>query len=159
MEIGKGGACWIEISLHRGRDYKGLEIFVKADPKIESFFAAQSQAPAIDIRSFGENWSPIDPSPLLIYRIANDTIGDCYRFDNVGAPFTLPSARDPKANLSFLKFIGISSPTGITFGVNNPSSKPFVKELANSISVASKAFLRDHIVPFHISLRVSSQEL
>lgn len=153
-EVQKGGECWLQLSI--ARRAKGLEIFAKADPRVEEFIIALSVNGDYDqLEMLSRNWYSLDPEkPIQVYRLEKDL--KPYVLLSVGA-----SVRDKfgNPNLSFLQFVGLSKPEGIKYGVAGPFNRSYARALSSDIAQSCRDLFKDYIVPIHINIRISSQEL
>jgi hypothetical protein len=61
-------------------------------------------------------------------------------------------------NISFLQFVGISSPGGVTFRMNGPYLDDTVRKISGGIVKGARKLIKDYIVPMRITLRIMSQE-
>ena len=165
--ITKGGVCWFEFSIKRGFSHteptRGLEIFIRTDPRVENLFSGLSKDNHPDrltdpLTDYSPHWRVLGPNPIQVYRVGNGPQGSDYTFDEVGNPIG-KHPKTGKMNLSFLKFVGISNPAGITFEVTGPFSRQFILDLRRDIGPPMRNFARDYVTPIHVNLRISSQDL
>lgn len=153
-QIMKSGVCWFEMTI--GRNKKGIELFVRATPELESFMASMGSGDTDDITAYGRDWCS-DISKLRVYRITKDVALGTFSLARVCEPLDGANQRDLRVNLSFLRFVGIGEPAGITFTVIGPFSKAYITKLSASISAEVKELIRQYIVPVQVNLRISSQ--
>lgn len=166
--VTKGGVAWLEMSFDRGK--KGLEIYAKADPRVEDFMQSLAcGAPPEPIENYGHEWYMVK-NPLLVYPLERGLPNSTYTIEKVGEGFKHPAVSNngerqllipasPKLNISFLRIVGIGQPGGVTWGLSGPVSKPYIRTIAGEIAAEVRNLVRDYIVPVHINLRISSQEL
>lgn len=155
-EVTKGGECWLQISIDRRS--KGLEVYIKADPRVEEFMASVSNGKFESLESYSRNWCGKDPlNPLKVYVLDRELTSNGYLLNNVCG--NLIDGRTSNVNLSFLQFVGISNPEGIRFMISGPFQDEYVKGLIPKILTATRTLLKTYIVPIHINLRISSQEI
>lgn len=159
VQVNKGDVCWFELSV--GRNSKGLDIFVKADVKLEEFFKGQmGQSESVSI--YGREWINSDPDKdLETYKISKSltsaSMALTYTLTEVSTP--LESLRDGRINLSFLRLVGISNPGGIRFSIAGPYSKDYIKRISTSIGKEVREFVKEYVVPVHVNLRITSQDV
>lgn len=154
-QVTKGGICWFEISFSRGRG--GLEVAVKTVPQIEAFMKSLGEDHG-PMTAYGKNWHSLNGKEIFIHGMTKvDFPSPNYAINRVAEP--LESPKDGRINLSFLRMVGISEPQGVRFGVTGPFSKPYIRELSKKIAESTRALINDFIVPIHINLRLSSQEI
>lgn len=165
----KGGVCWFDLTLDRGK--KGLEFFLRADPRIEDFMKSLGGASPLEaVEMYGREWYPTSGKPLLIYAMERDLPpSPTYTLSKPAEPFRNPTSSSReislnasasnRLNLSFLRLAGISNPDGFSFGVYGPFSEPYISQLSKEIVVEVRNIIRDYIVPVHINLRISSQQI
>lgn len=156
QSVVKGGVCWFDLAIDRGP--KGLEVYVKTDPRVEDFIKALGSGKKDTIDVYGRSWfSLTQGKDLEIHQLERNVQSGTYTLDAVTEPFN--SARDGRTNLSFLRIVGIGDPQGIRFGITGPFSKSHVRELMGDVINETRSLIRDYIVPVHINLRISSQEI
>lgn len=156
-KVSKGGECWLEISLDRKAT--GLEIWTRADPRVESFMESLSEEDRTPdaLEVYGKQWLPIDPEhPILVRRLMKEIESPIYTINAVCLPLT--SSRAP-GNVSFLRFVGVGSAEGVRFRIVGPISRDAIRTMKDNILSASRQLFRDYIVPTYINLRVTSTEL
>ena len=156
----KGGICWFELSIERGKG--GLELFVRADPRIEEFMTSLSGGKKDGIDLYGKSWFPVGGKEIQVYRLETElpNLEETPRNYVLSHPAEdLEFPRNDQVNLSFLRFVGIGSPEGIRFGITGPFSKEYVRKLSSTILTEVRNLVKEFIVPIHINLRISSQEV
>lgn len=155
LSVNKSGICWAEFSFNRHS--RGLEIFVRTVPEIESFIKSLGSGKVDPSEAYGREWFPIGAQVLMINRTdSKDVVGPGWTISRVAEPFSNP--KENKVNLSFLKIVGVGSPEGVRFGANGPFAKDYVRDLSQSIVRETSNLIKSYIVPLHINLRISSQE-
>jgi hypothetical protein len=155
-KVVKGGVCWFQIAAERGP--KGLVLYVKTAPQVEEFVKGLGNGGKDGVDAYGRGWSAAPGGePLEIHRIDKDLQNMSYtlNFPTIG----FREEKMGRVNLSFLRIVGVGSPTGAKFMMNGPFSKQFVKENLAAATQEARSLIRDYIVPIHINLRISSQEL
>ena len=151
----KGGIFYLDISIRRGP--KGLELGVKADPKLETFIKSLGSGIKEQVEAYGRSWYSLTPGKSLeVYPLENSLHADAYTLDAVTELF---KSRDGRTNLSFLRIVGISEPEGIRFGMSGPFSKTYVREVLSDIGRETRNLIKDYVVPIHVNLRITSQEV
>jgi hypothetical protein len=154
VEVSKGGVSYMSMSLDRSS--KGLEISIKVDPSIEGFMKTMSNGVSENLSAYGMEWITCNnEDPLRLYTLKKDLVSPTYF---LGAPDNF-RARDNRINLGFLRFVGIGSPQGIKFIVTTPMETSYIKNLSSRFLTETRAFARDYIVPVHVILRISSQDV
>lgn len=155
VAIVKGGVSWFELSMNRGK--KGLELYVKTDPRVEDFMKSLGNGGKDGLEAYGRDWFPLEKDMLHVYKIERSVDSKTYTLSLPAEP--LRSLRDGKINLSFLRIVGIGDPQGIKFGVTVPISRSAAIDFSKIIITEVRNVIRDYIVPFNINLRISSQEI
>jgi hypothetical protein len=155
VEVNKGDDNWLQLSIDRRS--RGLEIWVKTDPRVEQFMSSLAEEPkTTPLSTYGTAWKELDEkAPLKVWVSDREVASPSYRLDNVGGD--LGSAMNGW-NLSFLRIKDIST-EGVTFFVRGPFDKEYVRTLTKGILTGSRQLFRDYIAPFHVNLRISSQEV
>ena len=156
----KSGICWFELSIERGKG--GLELFVRADPRIEEFMVSLSAGKNDIIDIYGKSWFPIGERDIKVYRVETElsSLDDAPKRYLICRPAeNLEFPRNDQVNLSFLRFVGIGSPEGVRFGIAGPFSKEYVRKLSSTILTEVRNLVKEFIVPININLRISSQEI
>lgn len=157
--IVKGSVTWFEMEIDRTRKgQNGLVFFVRTEPRIEELMRTLGRG-TDTIEAYGKTWFPVDQGQSIdVYRLERDNVSSPQY--TINAPSEgLISTKDGRLNLSFLRFVGTSSPNGIKFGVEGIYTRDYVKEkLRPLILTQVRNFVQDYLVPFHINLRISSQE-
>lgn len=154
QELSKGGEKFGYISVDRRS--KGVEIWVKLDPKVEELIQSAAEGAGTyttPLESFGRTWVGLDPSPTIkCYNLERPLDGSTYTLSNPCGPFKDPKG---KTNLSFLTFKGIGSPDGVRFMVLGPTQAEFVKDYSRKIVEGITYFLREYLVPIHVGINVT----
>ena len=155
QRVVKGGICWFDLAIDRGP--KGLEVYVKTDPRVEDFVKSLGNGKNESVEIYGRSWYSLTGKDLEIHQIERSLESRSYTLEAPAETFR--SARDGRVNLSFLRIAGIGEPQGVRFGVAGPFSKSHVRELMSDVITETRSLIRDYIVPVHINLRISSQEI
>lgn len=153
----KGGVAWVELSLDR--TFQGLEVYIKTLPQIEAFMKGLGDGRASALNAYGRSWIPTKGgTPLEVYGLDKTLSNPGFTIDGICEPLK-PEKGIGKLNLSFLRFAGIGSPQGVRFIITGPFSRTFVHTVKDDILVQISTLIKDYIVPVHLILRISSQEL
>ena len=150
----KGGEVWFQMTIARRRGQ--IEMWVKVHPEVEGFMASLDEfGPPAPLGGYGKTWFSLG-TPLKVYAIGDLAAPEKWKLGSVCGPMKLKCG---EVNLSFLQFVGASSPEGVRFGIKHPISRDSLKDLSPSILSGVRSFIYEHISPLQINLRVSSQEL
>lgn len=153
-EISKGGISFGQISMDRRS--KGIEIWVKLDPKVEEMIQSASEGGGTytnALESFGRSWIGMNPTPSIqVYSLERSLDGTNYTLSGVCGALKDGKSR---TNLSFLTFKGISQGEGVRFLIVGPAGADFVKEYGKNVVRDVTAFLREYLVPIHIGINIS----
>lgn len=170
------GNTWFEMTVSRGlishpkKANIGLTYHVRVDPRIEAFVRQLGQGENIDVFNYANDWTPISPANMSIYSFpqASDAAMRAQGFTMlfpgglptlaakaIGLRETVPG--EEFVNMSFLRIVGISSPEGVTFGINSAHSTPYVRKLLSDITNHMKVIIRDYISPLKLSSRIYAQ--
>jgi hypothetical protein len=151
FEIGHGGGRMVD---GKWEKCKGTEVTVRADHIIEEFVKGLGDGTTKPMPTTGYLWYPLTPSPLLVYNVGNGELPmpdfDGYQLDQVNKMLVIPAempGQSDAVNLSFLRFKGISSPEGVTFGIKTVMSPSMMDSLTVRIGKACRQLCRDYIVP------------
>lgn len=156
QKVMKGGVCWFDLAIDRGP--KGLEVYVKTDPRIEDFIKSLGSGKKDSVEVYGRSWFSLTSGvELEIHRLDQQLQVSTYSLDAVAESFK--TSRDNRVNLSFLRIVGIGDPQGIRFGIAGPFSKSYVRELMGDVVTETRSLIRDYIVPVHLNLRITSTEI
>ncbi|HVI40367.1 MAG TPA: hypothetical protein VM577_06880 [Anaerovoracaceae bacterium] len=161
-KVTKGGVCWFEMSISRGK--KGLAFYVKADPRVEEFFAGIGNGIKDPLEAYGRDWYPLGDKGIEVYNLGNAKIPTAnplqnprYTVSNPTEGLVLP--KTAAVNISFLRFVGVGSPDGVTFGISGPYSKDYIRDIQKVMAQEIRNLIRDYIVPVNLNLRISSTEI
>lgn len=158
--VTKGDICWFTMSITRGKE--GLVVYVKVDPRIESFMASLGAGQKELAETYGAEWYPIGEKPLEVYSLFRDIKqSGNYTISVPGSSFTFRDKKtgDEKINLAFLRLVGIGSPEGVTFGMAGPFSRDYIRDIQTSVPKQVKSLIQEYVLPVNINLRISSQEV
>lgn len=155
QQVVKGGTCWVDLAIDRGP--KGLEIYVKTDPRVEAFVKALGNGYPDNVEIYGRSWFSLTPAVLEVHQLGRNLESSMYTLEAVAENFR--ASTEGPVNLSFLRIVGVGDPQGVRFGVTGPFSKTRIRELMGDIVKETRNLIRDYIVPVHLNLRISSQEV
>lgn len=151
----KGGVCWLDFAVTRGP--KGLEIYIKMDPRLAAFIKSLGSGAKGNTEEYGRSWHSLTPGKSLeVYGMEQHVSSPTYTLDAVAEGF---KSRDGLVNLSFLRIVGVDEPQGMRFGVSGPFSKSYIREAMGDAIRETRNLIRDYVVPVQINLRISSQEV
>jgi hypothetical protein len=154
-EVRKGGITWFELTV--GRHFHGLEVHAKVVPQVEEFVKALGDGSTEYSDMFDRAWFPLKGDDRLKVYVVKDLIASNYTIGRPGSEFKYP--KDMRINLSFLRLVGIGSPSGVRFGVEGPYSPAYSKALFGEVMAATRTFIMDYIVPFNVSFKISTQDI
>jgi hypothetical protein len=158
---------WFTINIRRtsSRSDVGCLVKVWADPRIEAFIKSFSEGREYSIADYGGgHWTDLG-MPLKLrdveklegrYRNDYGLVGT-YDLTHTGIMLDRAS-NDGRLCLSFLRFIGISEPQGIMFGLTYPMSISYAKQLTQDITAGVSTLVRDYIAPFDINLSIVGRQ-
>lgn len=172
----KRGELVIQVNLKRNP--AGLFVNVKVHPGIEEFARGLGTTELQDVRTIGRYWTPTRPtSPERGFSVWNMTTnpgnvtgpnGVIFRLDRPGQGLTdnsgipIPNNKQgleyPVINLSFLRLQGISEGAGVNFHVKGVFTFEAVKQLADQIEQATRAFYIIYLKPIDMDVMVMTQE-
>lgn len=157
-EVNKGGESWLQMSIDRTS--AGLLVWVKADPRVEEFMStlsAYKTAPATEkLSDYGTNWRAVPGAePITLYKLYKPVRSTEYTLDN---PCGNAFDDSDRVNLSFLRFIGIGA-AGTSFIIDGPFNEEDLRKAYRNVLRMAARFFKEYIVPVHVNLRISSQEL
>lgn len=174
----KGGEQKIQVMLRRGAG--GLNLTVKTAPEVEEFFRSTvgAEGATSPVTAHGRFWYPIGREVLSVYAVQNPVrdlrIEDGgttvhVGFNNAGRPLIegysgeedgpTIGRRSQILNLSFLRLVGISEGTGVSFGVKGVFTTNDVLHLRNLIGEANKKFYSAYLRKIGLVVTTSIQEL
>lgn len=161
----------IETFLRRTKD--GVRVNIKADPEVEDYIRNLSSGIVEGVRVFGRDWiqppqpptasvpmlnsdgsvtqgPPIQAEHLRVYTFPwgenqDELIHPCsFNLSFAGRPLRLPNGR---ANLNFLRLVGISRPEGVTFIWNALLSLTELERLHDQVSRGQDRFYNEYLRP------------
>jgi len=170
-EVRKNGETFLQTVVERCK--RGMKVTVTSHPKLEEFFQVMS-APheTVQVGQYGREWSLHNHHDGHCYELIADALigikhspAGHYRLDKLGKPLLL-NETDPNTgssisviNLSFLRFVGLSSGQGVTFEMANVCTKDSIKTLARDIGEVSRAFYEQYIRNVKMVVTVSTSEV
>lgn len=161
-ELSKGGECWLQMTLERRS--RGIEVWVKADPRLEEFIASlgisglgeEKPDKPTEMSKLTTKWVSSDPDKkLYFYSIYKELRSEEYRLDIPGETLGVIGGW---TNLSFLRFVGIGT-EGVRFIVLGAYDRRYVKSICTEIIRSCRELIKDYIAPVHVNLRISSTEI
>lgn len=167
-EVIKRGETCIQVTLHRNST--GLSVSTNVHPRVEEFFKALSgnSPELLDVGAYGRHWVPTKNGGVLkaynTQRLESGTFmmddGSVFNIENLGVPLLSKNdnGRD-NLNLGFLKLVGTSEGTGVTFEVKGVYSLEQLRKLRDKISVAAKMLYIAYMRPVDLTVQISTQEL
>lgn len=151
-KIKSGSVDWLLLSLRRRS--KGMEIYVKVDPRVEEFMASLSDGVSEPLESYGRLWEPID-EPIKVYSLNKELMYDGYV---LGKASSAMLDRNNNINLSFMQFVGASK--GVKFFIPGPINGDYLTvTLKERILSMSSKFFHQYIVPINLKLRITADEV
>lgn len=156
------------------RTWEGLSVSVKVHPRVEDFFRKlhPQGAAGEDVRNYGRYWTPLKKDTILRVYTLGQAIpalqygpGGTMRLDLPGNQLQLqqPSPVTGRAenilNLSFIRLMGASEGSGITFHVSGVYTTDAVKEIRDAIGRAGQAFYREYMTPIDLDVQISTQDI
>ena len=159
----------IMTTLSRGKF--GFNLRIKTHSIVEEFMRNLGGGNNIvNVTNYGRQWEPtgIDAKELFAYWLPDDLTGPLptdstklfYRLDRLGLPLLIDDGgRIPVINLSFLRLVGIGDGDGVTFKVGGVSSREGIRDLAQQIKLAHRAFNLAYMKPITVNVTMSSTEI
>lgn len=148
---------WIDLDLKRVLG--GLEVWFKTDPRLEQFIKDLSTGRTDDLTAFGRTWVPVNPDVIKVYRVNNPVDATSYLLGNVGGELLDYNGPNVRANISFLQFAGSSDRNGSRFLITTPFNRTYVEAFNKKCMTAFRDILREYLVPIHVNIKISSQEI
>ena len=148
---------YLEISCVRR--FKDLELYVKVSPRVEDFIASLCDSNKFDpLEALARNWVSANAgNKIQVYRFVKElplALGQ--HLLSVGGSLY---NRNGAVNLSFLQFVGLSKPEGITFCIEGPIDKASIQKLNSDIIAAMEGIIKGFIAPVRTVIKIYSQEL
>lgn len=163
-QIKIGDVLWFAAGVEQGKD--GIEVDLKAHPKIEEFFVRLSEGTAQDLTQIqGKSWFDPKNEGLKVYKIPNAQSADTegYNFYYPGFGFNLaeeiggPFMNNEASNLSCLRIVGISK--GVRLGVKGIMSLNAQRSLVKSLTQNVRKFVRGHINTARVEFKLTGREV
>ena len=154
-EINKSGETFLQTVLERSK--QGVRLTVYANPRLEQFMSGINDGlDPIHTRLHGREWLFQNPAHGPAYNTPGEdfngmkyTAGGrfAYRLDQLGKPLVYKDEASGMkiVNLSFLRLVGISEGSGISFEVKGVRTQDGIKELSGAIAQACKSFYEQYI--------------
>lgn len=160
--VTKSGEEWLRLSMVP--DKRGMRIDVRAHPLVEEFMQSLGGGKKIELTEMPRHlWTGVDDiNSLGVYRmdtaLRNDGISmRTFRIDTPGYGII---DEDDIVNLSFLRFVGVSAPEGISFiSTRDVYPVSYRRQLRTKIGNAFRDFCRDYIKQVKITLIMTGQEI
>jgi hypothetical protein len=149
------------------RTPKGLRLTTKVVPRIEEFFKVFTENVTKPLGLYTRKWAtPGTDVPASVYTSPNfnqlmhtGSGSQPYTLDALGKPLVITDLPGGKAiNLSFLRFVGISDPNGVSVTLDQMISTPELLNMKSSLREAAKQFYIDFMRPVGVTITVMSQE-
>jgi len=166
--VAKSGEIPIQVLFRRS--LKGLTLTVKLLPKVEEFIRGLGSGEVFSVRTMGRHWLPVGGQDLMVYDlnfnpgILPTDAGGAFRLDRPGGVI-LESEMTPTGhtrdvvNVSFLRLVGASEGSGVTFAVQGVFTDTAVKAMGAQVEAAEKKFFVSYMKPFNLAVMVCTQEI
>lgn len=148
---------WID--MEATRTSTGTKIWVRVDPSIEAFVQTLNGGDATPepLTDYG-GWQAMEGETLMLHKFIVPLQSKEYTIGSVGTTL-LPSKVDGPMNLSFLRFVGISKPAGVTFFIPGPCTPDFMKRIYVAVAKGIRQLVYDYISQITVVMKISSKEL
>lgn len=131
----------------------GVQMNVRALPEVEEFVKGLGDGATIPLSQYGGIWSaPGEAVEPLVYNLDQAMRSADFTLGGIGE--ALVDERRGHANLSFLRFKGISQEGGVTFVVKSPMSRTMIRGIGPVLSRAASRLVDEYISPVDIEIRV-----
>jgi hypothetical protein len=157
----KGGETMVSLGIRRSS--RGLIISARIHPIFEEFFREQANEKT-SVDEISRQWFPLkDQADLEVWHILQDPgvvrgNSASYRINQPGYPLVQSDQTGRIINLSFLRLVGASEPTGISFEVKGAYTLTYIRQLASEVGGAVKQFYIDCLKPVDLLVTVNTQE-
>jgi hypothetical protein len=140
---------------------KGLELGLRADPKVEAYFKEMAKDKAHNVDEIGNKaWYTLDDNNIEVWNFKNRSSAErAYTINYPGYGFDLnsdPGIGGNLINMSFLKIKGITE--GVRIGVIGVMELQDRRELKEAIGLCMRMFVRDYLAPITLELKVVTRE-
>lgn len=159
--VKKGETC---ANIRLRRALGGLNITVQAHKELEALFRSWGDGSVHEVREFVRSgWLPVGTTePLCLYHMRTNMenlVGDSdqpYTLSMPGQPLLLPDPRsgdpDRMVNMSFLRLVGISEGSGVSFTVKGVWTLEAIRDLRLSMQNVVRRFYNSYLRPVDTSL-------
>ena len=152
------------------RSTKGVSLKVKTYPVVEEFAKSLGDGDYQDVKLYsgGRYWHPISSKALNIYNYDSKTtkVGLLTVAHSGGPAFTCQFTQPGPLydtsgvlNISFLRLVGVSVGSGVTFGITGVFEMDFLKRMRDQIGAACRQFYINYMRPVDLSVTISAQDL
>lgn len=146
------------------RSRHGLTIICQAHQAIEELFQSWGTGEKQPIRAHGGYWKGLRGNELEVYQLAKligvqkSAGGVYYTIDRPGQELYLQD-RDygQVVNLSFLRLVGVSTPSGVAFTVAGVHDTETYDSLCKVIPTAIERFYATYLMPVDVKLRIFTE--
>lgn len=168
VTIIKGGETCVQFTLRRNP--VGLSMAVKTHHLVEEFVRMLAgQEPQVqDVTTVGRYWTAIGGKPLMAYRLvekippaARDAESGAYSLDHLGHPMRHRSDETGliTLNLSWLRLVGTSEGSGVTFGIRGVQTTEDLIETRDQLAQAVRRFYVRYMKPIDLIAQISTQQI
>lgn len=153
-ESGYGGMLdGVHLRLRRSPD--GLVVNISAVKEVEDFIRGLGNGELSELSQFGGLWFNPTDQPIMVYNLEQNIKVPDFTLANIGEP--LANEQIGRANLSFLRFKGISEPGGVSVGIRGPMSRSGIRGLGPLLSRAANRLVDEYIAPCVVDIKVLLQ--
>lgn len=162
----KRGEICIQTTL--SRTYLGLTLNVKVHPRVEEFIRGLGTGTPEDAKRYGRYWSSVDKDKVLTVYDLTQTLGSVpigggnyFRLDRIAQPLFESGEGNPNhgsVNLSFLRLVGASEGSGVSFRVNGVHTLDAIRQMRDKIGEAAQSFYINYLKPVNLDVQISTQE-
>lgn len=164
--VEKGGIIRVQFSIGRSpRWAAGIVLTAKVTPEVEEFMRALGSGDRVAVRTLSRDWSPVGGgADLDIYDMTRPIVpdkGHYYTLNHPGRPFfvDVSGGSGSLTNISWLRLVGISEGSGVTFGVQGPISDTSIKHLRDRLQRDVETFYKAFLRPVKCVVQLSTQEM
>lgn len=152
----------------------GVRVTLHALPPFEEFFQRAGTGAISEAGEYGRVWVPLGEEPLRLYDVSQlptqessskityslHRAGQALLPDHDGEPGSLRlTSQGPVYNLSFLRCVGISGSQGVSFFVRGVYSMDQIIAIKGGTEKAVAHFYRQYMLPYNMSIVVSTQQI
>lgn len=157
----------IEIEL--ARSWRGFSVRIKTTPEVEEFVKSFGTGEAYDVRMYGRHWKPQGGGmkDFNVYHLDSNRDpgimvtpdGGLFDISHPGFPLlTSNNGSKQTLNMSFLRLVGSSQGSGVTFTMKDVCNLDILNDLKNRITLASEAFYTRYLKPVNFTVTICTQE-